>query len=404
MLTSGSALAPFRQHGYPALAASNAISRSAVGVSLVALVWLVKADPGAIGLLFALRAGAGLIFGIPAGLLADRMDRRTLLILANLAAIAIALAVATAAAVGILPQWAILLVALLFGIVDSFQMVSAQAFTYDLVGPLLATSGIAIAAIGVQLGIAVGNLAAGTVVDDYGAAAAFLVVAVASGVSAVLLLVGAPSAKVRRARAPAAIDHPPMTVRASLILVRRNHVLGLLAVAVIVTEIFGFSAWVLQPVFADQVFDTDAAGYGLMGAVMRLGGAAALVVVAIYGARLTRGSVLLTASGVFGLSLMVLAVAPTLAIALLPIFVVGGMAAVSDSLSQSLMQRSTLDTERGAAMGVWTFGVGCGPVGSLAVGLAAARVGAPVTQLVAGAILLILTVALSFNRALRTLR
>ena len=53
---------------------------------------------------------------------------------------------------------------------------------------------------------------------------------------------------------------------------------------------------------------------------------------------------------------------------------------------------------------VWTFGVGCGPVGSLAVGLAAARVGAPVTQLVAGAILLVLTVGLSFNRALRTLR
>ena len=42
MLTSGSALAPFRQHGYPALAASNAISRSAVGVSLIALVWLVR--------------------------------------------------------------------------------------------------------------------------------------------------------------------------------------------------------------------------------------------------------------------------------------------------------------------------------------------------------------------------
>ncbi len=403
-MISGSALAPFRRPGYPALAASNALSRAGIGISLVALVWLVKADPGAIGLLFALRAGAGLVFGIPAGLLADRMDRRTLLILANLTAIAVSLVTAGAAAAGALPQWAILLVALLFGVIDSFQIVSAQAYTYDLVGPRLATSGIAIAAIGVQLGIALGNLTAGSVVDDYGAAVAFVVVAVASGVSAVLLLVGAPSAKARRALAPVAHDHPPMTVRASLILVRRNHVLGLLAVAVIVTEIFGFSAWVLQPVFADQVFGTDAAGYGLMGAVLRLGGAAALVVVAIYGARLTRGSVLLTASGVFGAALMALAVSPTLAIALVPIFVVGGMAAVSDSLSQSLMQRSTLDSERGAAMGVWTFAIGSGPVGSVAVGLAAARVGAPVTQLVAGAVLLLLTVGLASNRALRTLR
>jgi MFS family permease len=403
-MLSASALAPFRQPGYPALAASNAISRAAIGVSLVALVWLVRADPGAIGLLFALRAGAGLVFGIPVGLLSDRVDRRTLLVAANLAAIGVSLVTASAAAAGALPQWAILFVALLFGIIDSFQIVSAQAYTYDLVGSLLATSGIAIAAIGVQLMIAFGNLVAGTVVDDYGAAVAFVIVAIASGLSAALLLVGAPSSRARRGLAAPDLGHPPLTVRGSLLLVRRNHVLALLALAVIVTEIFGFSAWVLQPVFADQVFGTDAAGYGLMGAVMRFGGAAALVVVAIYGARLTRGSVLLTASGVFGASLMALALSPTLAVALIPIFVVGGMAAVSDSLSQSLMQRSTLDTERGAAMGVWTFGVGCGPIGSLAVGVAAASIGAPITQAVSGAVLLGLAIALSFNRALRTLR
>ena len=101
-MTSESALAPFRRHGYPALAASNAVSAFAVSVSTVALVWLVRADPGRIGLVFALRAGALLVFGIPAGLLADRMDRRTLLVLTNLAAIAHRVDPGAAAAVGIL--------------------------------------------------------------------------------------------------------------------------------------------------------------------------------------------------------------------------------------------------------------------------------------------------------------
>jgi MFS family permease len=399
-----SALAPFRQPGYSALAASNAISKFGWSVSIVALVWLVRGDPGAIGLIFALRAGAGLIFGIPAGLLADRVDRRTLLIVTDVVAIAVALVTAAAAAAGPLPQWGILLVAFLFGTIDSFKIASAQAYTYDLVGPLLATSGIAIAAIGIKLMSAFGNLAAGPVMDDYGAAVAFLVVAATSVASAAFLLLGAPSAEVRRRRAEAAPEGPPLTVRGSLVLVRRNHVLALLALAVIVTEIFGFSFLVLIPVFADEVFRTDAAGYGLMGAISGLGGAAALVVVAIYGIRLTRGSVLLTASGVFGASLIALAFSPTLAIALVPIFIVGGMAAVSDSLSQSLMQHSTLDSERGAAMGVWTFGIGCGPIGSLAVGIAAASIGAPITQAVSGAVLLVLAIALSFNRALRTLR
>jgi len=101
---------------------------------------------------------------------------------------------------------------------------------------------------------------------------------------------------------------------------------------------------------------------------------------------------------------MLLAVSPALAIAFLPIFIAGGAAAVSDSLSQSLMQRSTEERERGAAMGVWTFGIGFGPFGDVAVGVAAGRIGAPVTQLAAGAVLLLLAIGLSFNKALRRLR
>jgi predicted MFS family arabinose efflux permease len=384
--------------------ASNAAAAFAGSLSTVALVWLVRGDPGAIGLLFALRAGALLVFGIPAGLLADRMDRRTMLILGNVLAIGISLGVAGVASTTSLPQWAILVIALAFGILDAGKIASAQSYAFDLVGPLLATSGIAIAAIGFQLASALGNLMAGPLMDSYGVSVAFVVVACGIGVSTLLLLVKAPSAEVRRRLAMPDPEHVPQTVRTSLHLVRHNHVLALLALVVIVTEIFGFSSMVLLPVFANQVFHTDAAGYGAMGAVMRLGGAAALVILAVYGTRLTRASVLLTTSAIFGSALMLLALSPVLAIAFLPIFVAGGAAAVSDSLSQSLMQRSTAPGERGAAMGVWAFGVGCGPFGHVAVGLAAARVGAPVTQLVSGGVLLLLAIALSFNRGLRRLR
>ncbi len=327
-----------------------------------------------------------------------------MLILGNLIAIGISLVVAAASATTTLPIWSIMLISLAMGTLDAGKIASAQAYAFDLVGPLLATTGIAIAAIGWQLMSALGNVVAGPIMDTSGVSVAFLIVAAGTAVSTAFLLVGAPSAEVRRRLARPEPGAVPRTVVASLALVRRNHVLALLAVAVIVTEIFGFSSMVLLPVFADQVFLTDAAGYGAMGAVMRLGGAAALVVVALYGVRLTRGSVLLTTSGVFGGALVALAITPSLAFAFIPIFIAGGAAAVSDSLSQSLMQRSTDDGERGAAMGVWAFGVGCGPFGHLAVGLAAARVGAPLTQAVSGAALLILAVALSFNRALRSLR
>jgi len=331
------------------------------------------------------------------------VDRRSLLITTNVVAAALAVIVAALMTATVLPVWGLALVALAFGTLDAAKIASAQSYTYDLVGPLLATSGIAVAAIGAQLLSAVGSAAAGPVMDVYGPSVAFLLAAAALGIGALLLAFGAPSTASTGGPDAPARERVPLTVGASLGLVRRNHLLALLALAVIVTEIFGFSYMVLLPVFADQVFGADAAGYGAMGAVARLGGATALVVVAIYGIRLTRGSVMLAASATFGGALIVLAIAPSLAVALLPIFVVGGAAAVSDSLSQSLMQHSTPDGERGAAMGVWTFAVGFGPFGHLAVGIAAGHIGAPATQLVAGGVLLLLAVGLSFNRALRTL-
>ena len=322
----------------------------------------------------------------------------------DLAAIAIALVTAAAAAAGPLPQWGILLVALLFGTVDSFKIASAQAYTYDLVGPLLATSGIAIAAIGIKLMSAAGNLAAGPVMDTYGAAVAFLVVAATSALSATVLLLGAPSAEVHRRRTESAPAGPPLTVRGSLVLVRRNHVLALLALAVIVTEIFGFSFLVLMPVFADQVFDTDAAGYGLMGAVVRprRGGRP--------GGRRDLRHPAHPRQRPADRERRLRRLADR----------IGPLADAGDRPGADLRRRwhggrqrlavpiahAALDAryERGAAMGVWTFGVGCGPIGSLAVGISAASIGAPLTQAVSGAVLLVLAIGLSFNRALRTLR
>ena len=84
--------------------------------------------------------------------------------------------------------------------------------------------------------------------------------------------------------------------------------------------------------------------------------------------------------------------------------VVGAAAAGSDALSQSLMQRATSDTERGAAMGIWACAVGFGPIGHLAAGAAAGRIGAVATQVLFGTTLLVLASLLAFHPLIRGLR
>jgi sugar phosphate permease len=141
-----------------------------------------------------------------------------------------------------------------------------------------------------------------------------------------------------------------------------------------------------------------------MSAARSVGGVIGLLVLIRVGSRATRGSVLMGIDMVLGGALMALALAPTFALALIPLAVVGAAAASCDSLSQSLMQRSTGDAERGAAMGIWAFAVGVGPIGHLAIGAAAQRLGAPATQMLFGGVLVILAGLLLLNPVIRRLR
>jgi hypothetical protein len=169
-------------------------------------------------------------------------------------------------------------------------------------------------------------------------------------------------------------------------------------------EVFGFSFMTLTPVFARDVFGGGPDDYGVLTAMRSVGGVVGLLILVTLGIRLTTGPWLMAMGMGFGASLIAFAAAPSFAFALLPMALVGACAASCDSLSQSLMQRSAKDAERGASMGIWTFALGFGPVGHLAVGAAAGRFGAVPTQVAFGLLLMILMSALAVHPRIRSLR
>ena len=402
---SGGWLAPFSRPGYPAYAAANGGASFSWAVSSVVFSWvtlIVTGDPVAVGAVFAVRISALLVFGIPAGVLADRVDRRMLIIGVSLAGAMIAIALAITAVVndGSVPFWMLLVASFLLGIFDAARIASATAYAFDLVGPALATSGIAIANLVAQVFGIAGSFTSGYLLEQYGLALALTSMAAGLFASAGLLLFGPSPPRRDGGRRTA----PTMSLRSSLTLLRRNHVLAILTLTVIVTEVFGFSSQTLIPVFARDVFHEGPDAYGAMSAARSVGGVIGLLVLIRVGSRATRGSVLMGIDMVLGGALMALALAPTFALALIPLAVVGAAAASCDSLSQSLMQRSTGDAERGAAMGIWAFAVGVGPIGHLAIGAAAQRLGAPATQMLFGGVLVILAGLLLLNPVIRRLR
>jgi MFS family permease len=186
-------------------------------------------------------------------------------------------------------------------------------------------------------------------------------------------------------------------------LVLRNPQVRALVLLIALTEILGFAGWVVVPTIARDVLGIGAGGFGIITAARAIGAVALLIVLARV--RVVRSPALFVgAMGAFGIGEVAfgLNTSPPLAVALS--LAIGGAAACCDALGQTLLQQVVPDTSRGAAMGVWFFSLGFGPIGFVAIGALAEVIGASMALVVTGVVLIAvagLAVALSPVRHLR---
>ena len=433
-------LAPFGIAGFAGLWVSASAGSFARTTTQLAFAWLTLQatdSPFLVGVVAAARMAPQLVLGIPAGIVADYVDRRTLLVAANAGGALLLLGVLLAALAGALSLPAILATVALFGVLDTLRTASTQAYAYDLVRAARATSGMALTNLGAQLLGTLGGVVGGWTLERYGGSAAFALIGVVLTIAAVAPLLGArrgaghddaardmsmppmlapdtvpatesPAtssvdvAGPGRERRAAARARPSFRQAATLLL--RNRVLAILALAILVAEILGFATQTLLPTFARDVFDVGASGLGTMTAVRSAGGVLGLLLVARLGPSVPGGLVFVAACATLGVALSLFSVAPAYALALVLLALAGGASSAMDTLGQTLLQRNADERERGAAMGIWVFAVGFGPVGHLTLGAAAEAFGAPRTQLVSGALLALVGVFLALNVRLRRTR
>ncbi len=179
---------------------------------------------------FAVRFLMLLVLGIPAGVLADRVDRRPCYQVrrARGGVVAIGLALLAAAEGGTLPLWALVAGSVLLGALDAARLAAAYAYAFDLVGPALATTGLALANLFGLSGALVGSVVAGFVLSELGLVAAFVVMALVQGGIATLLV----KARGHEVRAPRPLAAKGSGLRESFTLLRHHRLLRLLALVV----------------------------------------------------------------------------------------------------------------------------------------------------------------------------
>jgi MFS family permease len=339
-----------------------------------------------------------LILGIPLGSLVDRFDRRRTLIVMNAAGAAAFLVVGVVAGIGHLGLFELLFLSLGLGVIDTTRGTAYQSYVFDLAGPEGATNAIALGNLGGQIAATIGSISGGIVLEQLGVGSSFVMAAAFAAVGAVGMAMSRRHAGRERA-APRLVP----SIARSMTLIVRNRLVALIAIVVIVNEILGFASITLFPTFARDVLGSDAAGLGALSSSRSLGGIIGLLLLARLGFRGRGGRLFLLATLASGLALVGFAVSTSFALSMLLILLVGMCWAATDTLGQSLIQQSVEDHERGAAMGIWFFGIGFGPFGHLALGAAATLVGAPVVLLVDGVALALIAAALTAVRRIRRL-
>jgi MFS family permease len=367
--------------------AGQAVSVTGGWMQTLAQGWLLYRltdSPLALGLLSAARFGPSLLGALVAGVVTDRLPRRPLVLATQTLGLLQAAALAALTLSGHVEAWHILAVALVQGVVETFDMPARQVLQVDIVGIDDLQSAVSLNSSAFNAARIVGPAVAGVVVAAWGEGVCFAVNAASYvAVLAALLTLPAGERPVRaetswRAELAAGVRFAWSTpaVRAMLL-------------AVAVTSTVGLSYSTLLPVVARDVLRGGVNGYGLLLAGAGVGAILGALRAAAGGAAASAPLRALAGQGVLGAGLVALGMVRELRLAALVMVVIGFAVSMQLSTTNGFLQTSAPPQLRGRVMSVyfWIF-VGMSPIGGIAAGWLAERAGASAAAAVAGALCL----------------
>lgn len=351
-------------------------SYTAHWVQQVSIGWVgyeVTGSAAMLGLILGARALPMLLFAPVSGVVADRYDRRRLLVASQLLYALTSLAVAGVILAGTLRAWHLIALVLTVGLVGVFDRNLRQAITLDLVPRDAAVNAVALNNVSASGSRVLAPAVAGGLLAAIGAAGNFLFQAVVYAAVAVSLL------RVRTARRepPAARASAWASMKEGLAYTSRDPVIRVLVLSGLIPFLFLIPAWgTLLPVFAKDVFASGPQSLGLLLSAVGLGGFLGGVAGAYVGRYDRLGLVSLGSLALFAVSLLAIGLAPSLEVAL-PFVVLAGLGEMLNiTANQTLVQMVAPEAMRGRVTSLLAVSPAFISIGSIPVGLGAEWLGA----------------------------
>lgn len=339
-------------HNYRLYVASQLISNTSGWAMRIAIDWLVFELTGSValvGVTVALQFGPMLFLGPLGGVIADRYPKRRLLVTAQ-AVNAVACGVLAALTIsGVVVVWQVFATALLMGCVAVVDSPARSVFVNEMVGHGRLSNAISINASIFHLGGLVGPAVSGILIAIVGAGWAIAANGVAAGVVVVTLL----SMRVSELLPSLVAVRSKGQIREGLRYVRSKPAIFWPIVMLAFVATFGMNLPVMLVAFADHVFESGAAGYGLYSSAAALGALAG----SLASTRRMRYRLrsIMFAAGCFGLTIAASGIAPVVSVFLLSLAGIGFTRLLFATAAESIVQMSSNRIIRGRVMAIYAM-------------------------------------------------
>jgi len=346
-------------------------------------VYLLTHSALALGLIGLFRVVPIVVFSLWGGVIADVWNRRRLLLVTQTILLSISAALAITTGTNYIGVWLIYLLTALAAATVAFDTPARQAIVPSLVSRKNLANALSLSSTMWQVAMVIGPSAAGVLIAARGVAIVYVLDATSYlAVLAALFYISPPPVvgAVQRISIKAAVE--------GLTFVRRTPIILSTMLLDFVATFFG-SATALLPIFARDVLQVGAQGYGVLYAAPALGSIVAGVCMAFYAHKVTRqGAAILVAVAAYAGFTILFGLSHVFALSIAALAGVGA----SDTVSMILRQTITPDALRGRMTSVgMVFFMGGPQLGELEAGLVARAIGAPFSVVTGGMAVLIAT-------------
>ncbi len=364
----------------------------------ITLSWLVfeaTRSPFMVSLVIGLTTLPFFFAGPVSGVLADRLNRRFLLLVTHAYLFGVTAIMALLLVTGIAEVWHLLVFSLASGIGWSFIWPVRMAIVPALVPREELMNSIALSSASMNFTRIAGPALGGLLLATMGGGGNFSVQAIFYGVMVLMILTMKVPERPDLGQAQTSSFWNGMMEGVRY--VRKNEVvLALLALGV-TTLTLTMPLQSLLPVFAGEVYDIGPGGLGIMMSFAGLGAFVGTLTVASIGDIKRKGHVFLTCFAAMGIWLVIFGLTPWLPLAIVFLMILSVFQMTFMTIHQTLLQTAVTDEVRGRVFSINMMTFGIMPLGTFAAGGAAEVIGAPATMAIMGVIITILAVV-SFAR------